>query len=85
MSTVKLFETGGPDVQAAWDAVEKARGAYVAANRREAVRWKAAAGPDEQTEMEGLGTNDPRAKGDAARGNANEGRKGPKLLTDRGA
>lgn len=76
MAAVKLFESGGPDAQAAWDSVEKARAAYVAANRREAMKWKGVAGetPEEQPDLPGMEKPGPKAKG---------ADKGPKLLPPR--
>lgn len=75
VATVNLFESGGPDVQSAWEAVEKARTAWRAANAREATCWKAASGPPDQTEIPGIGKDDPRAKDKPI--------KGPKLLPPR--
>ena len=79
VAAVNLFESGGPDVQSAWGAVEKAREAFVAACKREAKLWVAASGPDAQTEIPGIGKDDPRAKAKGEKGKGD----GPKLLPGR--
>jgi len=52
-ASVKLFDSGGPDAQQAWEAVEKAREAYIACNRREQACWRKVIEPAVQTEMPG--------------------------------
>lgn len=74
VAACNLFETGGPDVQSAWDAVEKARTAFVAACKREATLWVKASGPDAQMPIPGIGKEDPKANGTPKGG-------GTKLIT----
>lgn len=52
-ASVKLFDSGGPDAQAAWEAVEKAREAYIACNKREQLCWRKVIELPQQTEMPG--------------------------------
>jgi hypothetical protein len=52
-ASVKLFDSGGPDAQAAWEAVEKAREAYIACNKREQICWRKVIAPADQTEIPG--------------------------------
>jgi hypothetical protein len=70
LAGMKLFQAGGPDAQAAWDAVEKSRAAFVAACKREQTKWRSVAGidPDQQTEMDGFEKPGPRAGGSGAKG-----------------
>jgi hypothetical protein len=60
LAGMKLFQAGGPDAQAAWDAIEKSRAAFVAACRREQARWKSVVGIEvDQQEMDGKGFERP--------------------------
>lgn len=58
-AAIKLFDSGGPDAQAAWDSVEKAREAYVACNKREAICWRKVTALPDQVEMPAVDQTGP--------------------------
>lgn len=58
---IALFDTGGPDAQTAWDAVEAARKAWKACVLRESKKWTSVSNlEDPQGELEGMEAPGPK-------------------------
>jgi len=75
-ATVALFNSSGPDGDAAWKSVEAARTAFSRSTAREAQQWKAATGKDDQQTMAGMERPGPGAREGRAESKVAAGRKG---------